>query len=53
MKKTHRVTFRTTEEVRSKLIERAYQNQRDSMSQEAHAIIEKALGITRTKKDKK
>jgi hypothetical protein len=50
MKKTHRVTFRTTEEVRDRLIQRAYENQRDSMSQEAHAILEKALGIKRAKK---
>lgn len=49
MNKTHRVSFRTTPEVRNKLIERAYLNQRDSMSQEAHALLEKALGIKRAK----
>jgi hypothetical protein len=52
MRKTHRVTFRTTKEVRDKLIKLAYENQRDSMSQEAHAIIERSLGIKRAKATK-
>jgi hypothetical protein len=50
MRKTHRITFRTSEEVRDKLVEQAYENNRDSMSQEARAIIEKALGIKRAKR---
>jgi hypothetical protein len=53
MKKTHRIAFRTSEEVRDRLKEQAYLNQRDSMSQEARAIIEKALGIKRTKRAEK
>ncbi len=48
-KKTHRLNLRTSEELRLKLAARAQQSGRDSMSKEAHVILEQALGIKRAK----
>ena len=50
MRKTHRFSIRTSKDVHQRLQERAYTNGRDSMSQEVHMILEKALGIKRGKK---
>jgi len=51
MRKTHRLTLRTSQEVHQLLQERADANGRDSMSQEVRFILEKALGIKRGKKE--
>lgn len=49
MRKTHRLTLRTSEELKKRLEHRARETGRDSMSKEAHVILEKALGIKRAK----
>lgn len=53
MRKTHRLTLRTSEELRDRLAARAMESGRDSMSKEAHIILEKALGIKRAKPERK
>ena len=53
MKKTHRLTMRTSEELKKRLGVRARATGRDSMSKEAHVILEEALGIKRAKQPAK
>jgi hypothetical protein len=50
MRKANRLSMRTSDEVKEKLMTKAQESGRDSMSQEAHIILEKALGIKRAKK---
>lgn len=49
MKKTNRLSIRTSDELKEKLWARAHASGTDSMSKEAHLIIERALGIKRAK----
>lgn len=49
MVKTERLAIRITEELKDRLAGLAMVNHSDSLSQEARRILEKALGIKRTK----
>ena len=49
MKKSNRLSIRTSDELKEKLSARAHASGTDSMSKEAHMIIERARGIKRAK----
>ena len=49
MVKTERLAIRITEELKDRLAGLAMENHSDSLSQEARRILEKSLGIKRTK----
>ena len=49
MKKSNRLSIRTSDELKEKLTAKAHASGTDSMSKEAHLILERALGIKRAK----
>ena len=49
MRKTNRLSIRTSDELKEKLTAKAMASGTDSMSKEAHLILERALGIKRAK----